>query len=246
MSYLLNNHSYSLDFARGPGDPVSEFLLSKKSAHCQYFAAGAVMLMRASGVPARYVSGFYAHELADDGQTLIVRGRDAHAWAEAFVDGVGWVSVDATPADGRADPKANPLPPYQKPLERAQDAFTRVRAWFSQLTTAQILGLMVVMLALWGIERYRQSWRRNRVRTRQSTVPLELAPLARRFESALKKRGIALTAGKPWSEALPPAWEREARWVELYNRLRFARRDEGEIARLAEELNALEREARAN
>lgn len=239
--YLLNNHDYSLNFARGSGDPVSEFLLTKKSAHCQYFAAGAVMLMRASGVPARYVSGFYAHEEAEDG-TTVVRGRDAHAWAEAYLDGIGWVTVDATPSDGRADPRANPLPWYQKNLENTQDAFTRVRAWFSRLTTAQILQLMTIVLLIWGAERWRQNWRRGRVAKRKSTVPLELAPLARRFERALHKRGITLSPGQPWSEALPPDWEREARWVALYNRLRFAARDEREIEKLADELGALENE----
>ena len=239
--HLLNTHAYSLDFARGSGDPVSEFLLSKKSAHCQYFAAGAVMLLRASGVPARYVSGFYAHEKADDG-SIVVRGRDAHAWAEAYLNGVGWVTVDATPSDGRADPKANPLPWYQKPLEAAQDSFNRVRAWFSHLTTVQILELMVVVLAIWGVERWRQSWRRGRSTARQSTVPLELAPLAKRFEHALARRGIALAPGQPWSEALPPDWEREARWIELYNRLRFAGRNQSEIARLARQLDELERD----
>lgn len=241
VEYLLNNHAYSLDFARGSGDPVSEFLLSKKSAHCQYFAAGAIMLMRAAGVPARYVSGFYAHETDDEGH-IIVRGRDAHAWAEAYVDGVGWVNVDATPADGRADPKANPLPWYQKVTEQIQDGFGRVRAWFSRLTTLQILELMAIVLLIWGAERWRQSWRANRINKRKSTVPLELAPLARRFERALAKRGITLSPGQPWSEALPPDWEREARWVELYNRLRFAARDEGAVRRLADELDVLERE----
>ena len=240
-AYLLANHAYSLDFARGSGDPVSEFLLSKKSAHCQYFAASAVMLMRASGVPARYVSGFYAHETEDDG-SLIVRGRDAHAWAEAWVQNVGWITVDATPPAGRADPKANPLPWYQKSLEAAQDTFSRVRAWFSRLTTAQILGLMTVMLFVWGIERWRQNWRRNLLAARASQVPQELAPLAKRFERALARRGIVLAPGQPWSEALPPDWEREARWVELYNRLRFARAQDGDIGILAEELSALERD----
>lgn len=239
--YLLNNHAYSLDFARGSGDPVSEFLLSKKSAHCQYFAAGAVMMMRAAGVPARYATGFYAHETQDDG-SVIVRGRDAHAWAEAFVDGVGWVNVDATPSAGRADPAANPLPFYQKPLESFTDWFGRVRAWFSRLTTVQILGLMVIVLIIWGGERYRQSWRNRRRAARASMVPVELAPLARRFEKTLAKRGVALAPSVPWSEALPPDWEREARWVDLYNRLRFARGAPDDMRQLASELDALEKE----
>ena len=239
--YLMNTHSYSLDFARGDGDPVSEFLLSKKSAHCQYFAAGAVMMMRSVGIPARYASGYYVHETADDG-SFIVRGRDAHAWAEAWVDGVGWVNVDATPPEGRADPNANPLPFYQKPLEDLTDWFGRVRAWFSRLTTFEILAMMTVVLIIWAGERYRQSWRRRRIAARAAAVPVALAPLARRFERALARRGIALSPGQPWSEALPPAWEREARWVELYNRLRFARGDDDEMRQLAAELDALERE----
>ena len=239
--YLMNAHSYSLDFARGSGDPVSEFLLSDRSAHCQYFAASAVMMLRASGVPARYVSGYYAHEEDEDG-SIIVRGRDAHAWAEAYADGLGWFSVDATPAAGRADPKANPLPFYQRSLEAITDWWGRVRAWFSRLTTPQIVGLITLVLFIWGGERYRQSWRKNRIAARASTVPLELAPLAKRFEKSLAKRGIALSPGVPWSESLPPDWEREARWVELYNRLRFARGQSGEIQQLAAQLEELERE----
>ena len=239
--YLQENHGYSLTFARGSGDPVNEFLLSDKDAHCQYFAASAVMMMRISGIPARYVSGFYAHEEEKNG-TLVVRGRDAHAWAEAFVDGVGWVTVDATPAAGRADPAANPLSWYQKPLENLTDWWGRVRAWFSRLTTVQILILMTVVLIIWGAERYRQSWRKARIKARAAQIPLELAPLAKRFERALAKRGITLSPGQPWSESLPPNWEREARWVELYNRLRFARGDDQELGELARELEELERE----
>ncbi len=239
--HLLNNHAYSLDFIRTDVDPVSDFLLSKKSAHCQYFAAGAVMMMRASGIPARYATGFYAHEQTKTG-SIIVRGRDAHAWAEAYIEDVGWVNVDATPSDGRADPNANPLPFYQKTLEAISDWWGRVRAWFSRLTTAQILGLMSIVLVIWGAERYRQSWRKQRIAARASLVPLELAPLAKRFEKTLARRGIELSPGVPWSESLPPDWEREARWVALYNRLRFARGEPGEIGELARELEELERE----
>ena len=241
VNYLQANHAYSLDFAREEGDPVSEFLLSKKSAHCQYFAASAVMMMRIAGIPARYVSGFYAHETEENGD-IIVRGRDAHAWAEAYVDDIGWVTVDATPSDGRADPAANPLPFYQKALESLTDWWGRVRAWFSRLTTVQILGLMIVVLVIWGAERYRQSWRNKGRAARAAAVPVALAPLARRFEKSLAKRGIALAPGVPWSESLPPDWERAARWVALYNWLRFARADERDLGELARELDELERE----
>ena len=48
-NYLLKNYKYSLTFVRSQQDPVSDFLLNKKSAHCQYFAASAVMLLRLGG-----------------------------------------------------------------------------------------------------------------------------------------------------------------------------------------------------
>ena len=83
VKYLQDNHHYSLTSNSFDGDPVSDFLVNKKDAHCQFFAASAVMLMRLNGVPCRYVTGYFAHEAVDD-NTMVVRGRDAHAWAETI------------------------------------------------------------------------------------------------------------------------------------------------------------------
>jgi hypothetical protein len=83
-NHLQKNYVYSLTTDPGPGDPISSFLLKKKPAHCVYFASAAVMLLRSLGLPARYVSGFYAHEPGGAG-TLVVRQLDAHAWAECWL-----------------------------------------------------------------------------------------------------------------------------------------------------------------
>ena len=54
--------------------------------------------MRAAGVPARIVTGFQGGELnAVDGYWT-VRNADAHAWAEVWQAGRGWVRVDPTSA----------------------------------------------------------------------------------------------------------------------------------------------------
>ncbi|MDQ2730365.1 MAG: transglutaminase-like domain-containing protein, partial [Armatimonadota bacterium] len=113
VQYLLSNYGYSQTFNAGAGDPISNFILGKKPAHCQYFASAAVVLLRCLGVPARYVQGYYAHESGGAGVT-IVRQRDAHAWAEAWMDGLGWVTLDATPGGGRPDHTASALPFWQK------------------------------------------------------------------------------------------------------------------------------------
>ncbi|RYG75614.1 transglutaminase domain-containing protein, partial [bacterium] len=94
VDYLFTNNKYSLDFVRGAQDPINDFILNKRAAHCQYFASATAIMLRAVGIPARYATGYYAHEKAEDGST-IVRGRDAHAWTEAYFDNLGWIRLDA-------------------------------------------------------------------------------------------------------------------------------------------------------
>lgn len=239
VDYLFVTHKYSLKFVRGAQDPISDFVLGKKAAHCQYFASSATMMLRAVGIPARYVTGYYAHELAPDG-TTIVRGRDAHAWTEAYLGNIGWVRLDATPPSGRADPAVSPLPPYQKRLEAMQDAFARVRAWFANLSQIQILGIVLGIVALWGLERWRQHRKTARQRAIGPVPPPELAPLARRFEKLLAKRGITLVAGRPWSELVPDELP-ERGWVDSYNRARFDEVEEEKVRDLETQLRRLEK-----
>jgi transglutaminase-like putative cysteine protease len=236
VAYLFANHKYSYEFIRTSQDPVSDFLLNKKAGHCQYFASAATILMRCAGVPARYASGYYAHEIASDGST-IVRGRDGHAWTEAYIKNVGWIAVDATVPDGRADPNVSPLPFYQAFTEWVQDSFTRVRDWFGRLTPLQIAQIMAVVLLIWGLERWRQTRKKARQQPQGLPLPADLAPLIQRFERVLARRGITLVPERPWSESLPTGFEAETRWVELYNRIRFS---QDGAARLDELQNALE------
>jgi hypothetical protein len=54
-------------------------------------------MARAVGVPARYVEGFSTFGLTpeEDGSFLIT-GEQAHAWCEVYLEGIGWIPVDAT------------------------------------------------------------------------------------------------------------------------------------------------------
>ncbi|HEY4396013.1 MAG TPA: DUF3488 and transglutaminase-like domain-containing protein [Polyangia bacterium] len=107
VDWLRAGHAYTTrPPARPPGvDPVDDFLFSQPVGHCEFFASAAVLLLRAAGVPARYVTGFRGGDWNPIGGYVAVRGARAHAWAEAFVDGSGWTRVDATPpADAAAAP----------------------------------------------------------------------------------------------------------------------------------------------
>ncbi len=99
VDWLRAGHSYTTKPPPRPAgvDPVDDFLFSQPVGHCEFFASAAVLLLRAAGVPARYVTGFRGGEWNPIGGYVAVRGERAHAWAEAFVDGSGWTRVDATP-----------------------------------------------------------------------------------------------------------------------------------------------------
>jgi transglutaminase-like putative cysteine protease len=86
-----------------PPDPASphlidDFWIDRQRGFCEHFSTAFVVTMRAMGVPARVVTGFQGAELNPvDGQ-YIVRNSQAHAWAEIWSPGEGWVRVDPTAA----------------------------------------------------------------------------------------------------------------------------------------------------
>ena len=79
-------------------DPIDQFLFNTKRGFCEHYATSFVYLMRAAGLPARIVTGYQGGELNPNGNYLIVRQSDAHAWAEVWLQGQGWVRVDPTAA----------------------------------------------------------------------------------------------------------------------------------------------------
>ncbi|HJV25018.1 MAG TPA: DUF3488 and transglutaminase-like domain-containing protein [Aromatoleum sp.] len=75
---------------------VDEFLFDTHRGFCEHFASAFVFLMRAADVPARVVTGYQGGEINPVDGTLVVRQSDAHAWAEVWLRGRGWVRVDPT------------------------------------------------------------------------------------------------------------------------------------------------------
>ena len=68
-----------------------EFWLDRREGFCEHFSAAFVVIMRALDVPARIVTGYQgADPLPVDGY-YIVRQSHAHAWAEYWLEGAGWV-----------------------------------------------------------------------------------------------------------------------------------------------------------
>ena len=92
-----SDFSYTLAPGTYGRDAVDEFWLDRRAGFCEHFAVSFVVVMRALGIPARVVTGYQGAERALDGY-FIVRQSHAHAWAEAWQVGRGWVRVDPTAA----------------------------------------------------------------------------------------------------------------------------------------------------
>ena len=94
--YLRNEYPYSLQ--TGTPDPnedfVSWFLLNEKKGYCTYFASAMTIMCRIAGIPARYVVG-YAFDPGENG-TATITTADGHAWTEIYLEGFGWLTMDAT------------------------------------------------------------------------------------------------------------------------------------------------------
>jgi transglutaminase-like putative cysteine protease len=77
---------------------IDEFLFETRRGFCEHYAGAFVFLMRAAGIPARVVTGYQGGEPNPIDGYLIVRQSDAHAWAEIWLSGQGWVRIDPTAA----------------------------------------------------------------------------------------------------------------------------------------------------
>lgn len=77
---------------------VDDFLFGSRRGFCEHYASSFVFLMRAAGIPARVVTGYQGGDPNPMSDYMIVRQSDAHAWAEIWLDGEGWVRIDPTAA----------------------------------------------------------------------------------------------------------------------------------------------------
>jgi protein-glutamine gamma-glutamyltransferase len=91
-------YTYTLDPGVYGQHTADEFWFDRKEGFCEHIASSFVILMRALDVPARIVTGYQGGEINPLDNFWTVRQSDAHAWAEVWQAGVGWVRVDPTGA----------------------------------------------------------------------------------------------------------------------------------------------------
>lgn len=99
---LRDEMTYTETPSEAPGseDPLAWFLTGGREGNAVQYASAAAMALRAHGIPARYCEGYLltaAQVQAAEGGAVTLTGANAHAWCEAYFDGVGWLPVDVTP-----------------------------------------------------------------------------------------------------------------------------------------------------
>lgn len=95
--WLAANATYRLDSpVPGPGeDAVDRFLFVDRTGFCEQFAAAEAVLLRAVGIPTRFVVGLAYGEPGGNGRRVF-RESMLHAWVEVAYEGVGWSPSDPT------------------------------------------------------------------------------------------------------------------------------------------------------
>jgi len=95
-NHLRADYTYSQHNPNPPADQdaVSWFLLTEKQGFCTFFASAMVMLARMLGMPARLASGYTNGTLDRDTGQYVVKGTDAHTWAQVYFAGYGWINFE--------------------------------------------------------------------------------------------------------------------------------------------------------
>lgn len=183
------------------GTPLTKFLLSSRSGHCEYFATATVLLLRQLGIPARYAVGYYVHE--PHGSGYVVRERDGHAWCLAWnAQTRAWEDFDTTP------------PSWVDIESRRTEAgqwFADLRSWlffqferfrYGQANLQQYIlwSLVPVMLVLLYHILFRRRGRRRGIGTQAGGAPVVWPGLDSEFyqlEKLLAARGVPRQPGEP-------------------------------------------------
>lgn len=101
QNYVQSSASYDLSTVHMDSDYsdfAQWFLEESETGYCTHFATAATVLLRAAGIPARYVEGYMANCRA--GLHVVVTNQDAHAWVEYFdSDSCMWRILEVTPDD---------------------------------------------------------------------------------------------------------------------------------------------------
>lgn len=213
-AYFQTQFTYGYDYPfESDRTALEEFLVKRPPAHCEFFATATALMLRAQGVPTRYINGFVVQERSYDDKYFVIRLKHAHAWIEAYLPGKGWTTFDPTPPGVLENPDSHNGSSLRSALEWLSNKWRQGLAWFrlspfemfesakrflSSRTPGDWFLLIGSMIALWALRRW-WDWRRRKTPKRKVETPFvagrddNLTPLLEDLQAAVQ----------------PPAWRRQ-------------------------------------
>ena len=182
------------------------FLFEAHKGHCEYFATAAALLLRCSGIPCRYVTGFVSGERNEYGNYWVTRNKDAHAWVEAYIEGQGWRTIEATPSTGVPQgerPKTAQLWEFIVHRVKAAVAAIRNMGWreLTDLAAAALLRAWPIIAigiasiaAIVVIRRRMKKWRLQRAKLNNDPTAISLHQKLRTMDRRAAKLGYVRDA----------------------------------------------------
>lgn len=137
LELIGQSFTYTLTAPPLGRNSVDDFLFDTRAGYCEHFSSAFVYLMRAAGIPARVVTGYQGGWWNVAGNYLLVRQSDAHAWAEVWMEGRGWVRMDPTAA-------VNPAR-----IEAGASASSSDQGWFTSAWLRDIRNNFDLVNRLW-------------------------------------------------------------------------------------------------
>lgn len=236
-AWLRANTRYRLDVPPDPParDPVDVFLFDRREGFCEQIATAMTLMLRASGVPARLVTGFGPGERNLFSGYWEVRNADAHAWVEVWYPEQGWIAYDPTFGVPHADGASNTfmVEPFARMVGSAVPSALRgvTGVLGGSAAAARVLAVGVVAVA--------GSWFLVSRRRRRGTAPEDPASAAwLRVEAAIGRHELERSASETASEfvgragpLLPDGREELDRFLEAFVHVRYG---DGDARRLDE------------
>jgi hypothetical protein len=209
---LLEGYAYSLDGQPASAlDPILAFLTESRRGHCEYFASAFVLLARSLGIPARIVLGYRVGERNPYWSHYVVRKKNAHAWAEAFVsaDGNGaWTTYDPTPMSELGQDLPHDERGVRAVVEAMAVVWERIEVWFTRRSIFEYAGAAILGVIVFAAQR---GWRTRRERRAMGGDALEFdppPPAFAHFEARMAERGLGRRTGETlerWADRLGSA-----------------------------------------
>ena len=164
-------------------DYVDQFLFETQVGYCDNFSTSMAVMLRAIGIPTRWVKGFAPGEqgqVVDGVYEYIVTNNDAHSWVEVYFPGVGWMPFEPTIGFSNTNdmefeldvPEQNDLP--TEPLQQIDEQtpqqdnakttsnepsfIKQLKLWFSShlsIVVWAVICVFVIIVILWI---FRRKW----------------------------------------------------------------------------------------